>query len=270
MDAPSPAAAADALHVFTAFGPLHLLTAGVGMALLGALGWFARNLRGNPAEPRVRAALAIFALAYWISYNTWWNWHGLDPRTGLPLQACDISGLIAPFALLTLSRPLRATLYFWAFGFATQAYIQPTLTVGPAYILFWAFWTAHTTILACALYDLVALGFRPDWGDYGRALLASLVWAAAILPIDLWLRADYGFIGNPPPDLPVPAAVAALGPWPQRLIVMLLLAAAGFALLLAPWRMVRRHERASVKQHSKPPTSSRPRSACSGESLPRT
>jgi hypothetical integral membrane protein (TIGR02206 family) len=249
MDAPSPAT--DALHVFTAFGPLHVVTAGACTALLVALTWFAHGLRGKPAEPRVRAALAIFAIGYWVAYNTWWNWHGIDLRTGLPLQACDISGLLAPFALLTRSRPLRATLYFWAFGFATQAFIQPTLTVGPAYILFWAFWTAHTVILACALYDLAALGFRPNWGDYGFALLASLIWAAVVLPIDLALRADYGFIGNPPADLPVPPAVAALGPWPQRLVVIFILAAIGFALLLAPWLVVRRRGgRKPVGEHT--------------------
>ncbi len=240
MGAPAPAATSEAWHVFTAFGPLHLVAVGCCTALLAALAGLARGLRGSPREPHVRIALALFALAYRISYNMWWNWYGVDLRTGLPLQACDISGLVAPFALLTLRRPLRAMLYFWAFGFATQAYIQPMLTVGPAYLQFWAFWTAHTAILACALYDLVVLGFWPDWGDYRRALMASVLWGAAILPLDLALGANYGFIGNPPADLVVPAAVAALGPWPQRLIVMLILAAAGFALLLAPWRVVRR------------------------------
>jgi len=249
MDAAALPSASDALHVFTAFGELHLVTVSVCIALLAVLAWFGRGLRGAPREPHVRIALALAALAYWVAYNTWWNWHGIELRTGLPLQACDIGGLVAPFALLTQRRLLRAMLYFWAFGFATQAYIQPTLTVGPAYILFWAFWSAHTLILACALYDLVVLGFRPNWRDCGLALLASLVWAALVLPIDLLLGADYGFIGNPPADLPVPPAIAAFGPWPQRLIVIFLLVAAGFALLLVPWRATRRRrDVAAAKQ----------------------
>jgi hypothetical integral membrane protein (TIGR02206 family) len=240
MNAPDP------LHVFTAFGAMHLVAAGACTALLVVGAWCARGLRGRAREPGVRWALAIFALAYWIAYNTWWNWGGLDPRTGLPLQACDISGLIAPFALLTQNRTLRATLYFWAFGFATQAFIQPSLTVGPAFILFWAFWIAHTLILASALYDLVVLGLRPDWSDYGRALLAGAVWAAVVIPVDLMLGANYGFIGNPPPDIAMPPAVLALGPWPQRLLVMAALAALGFLLLLLPWRALRQRARASA------------------------
>jgi hypothetical integral membrane protein (TIGR02206 family) len=185
MDAVASSFASDTLHVFTPFGALHLPTVSVCVALLAALAWFGRDLRGSRGEPHARIALAVAGLAYWIAYNTWWNWHGIDLRTGLPLQACDVSGLVAPVALLTASRPLRAMLYFWAFGFATQAYIQPTLTAGPAYLLFWAFWGAHTLILAGAIYDLVVLGFRPDWRDYGRALLATLIWAAVVLSVDL-------------------------------------------------------------------------------------
>jgi hypothetical integral membrane protein (TIGR02206 family) len=250
MDTPIFATESDVLHVFTAFGALHLIITSICFVLLAVLAWCGRRLRGTPRESTARVALAVIALAYWVAYNTWWNWHGIDLRGGLPLQACDISGLLAPFALLTQSRPLRATLYFWAFGFATQAFIQPTLTVGPAFILFWAFWSAHTLILACAVYDLVVLGFRPDWRDYRGALLATLIWAAVVLPIDLLLRADYGFIGNPPADLPVPAAIAALGPWPQRLIIILILVAAGFALLLAPWLVARRRRNAVVEKQA--------------------
>ena len=246
MDASASSPAPDVLHVFTAFSAMHLVAAGACTALLVIGAWSARNLRGSAREPRVRWALALFALAYWIAYNTWWNWNGVDLRTGLPLQACDISGLLAPFALLTQNRTLRATLYFWAFGFATQAFIQPSLTVGPAYILFWAFWIAHTLILGCALYDLVVLGFRPGWGDYGRALLVGVIWAAAVVRIDLLLGANYGFIGDPPPDIAMPPAVLALGPWPQRLLVMAALAALGFLILLAPWLAVRGRARVST------------------------
>src|SRR5262249_4745671 len=154
------------------------LAAVAGCALvIVAIVFAGRAVADTPTEWRVRLTLALCALVYWFAYNTWWNWHGLDPVTGLPLQTCDVGGLIAPFALLTSNRWLRATLYFWAFAFATQAFIQPTLTVGPAQLLFWAFWSAHALILACALYDLIVLGFRPDWRDLGRAAIVTAAWA---------------------------------------------------------------------------------------------
>jgi len=95
--------------------------------------------------------------------------------------------------LLTLNRWLRSVLYFWTFAFATMAFIQPTLTQGPAHVVFWAFWLAHVVILACAVYDLAALGFRPGWSDFARAAAVAVGWAAVVLAIDLRLGANYGY-----------------------------------------------------------------------------
>src|SRR5262245_53556822 len=220
---------------FAPFGLVHLLVVGVCALLLGAIARLGPRLQGKPQEWRVRQALAIFALIYWVAYNTWWNWDGLDLRTGLPLQACDISGLVAPFALLTLNRWLRSLLYFWAFAFATQAFIQPTLTQGPAHVVFWPFWIAHTLILSCAIYDLAVLDSRPDWSAFPLPAILSVAYVAIVLPLNLWLGANYGFVGDPPAGTRIPPFLEAIGPWPQRLIGVFALAAVAFLAALAPW-----------------------------------
>src|SRR5262252_3079237 len=238
---------------FAPFGLTHLLAVCGCAAVLAAITMLARRPQSKEGEWRARRALAHFALLYWIAYNTWWNWNGVDLITGLPLQACDVSGLIAPFALLTLNRWLRAILYFWAFAFATQAFIQPTLTEGPAHVVFWAFWIAHVVIIACAIYDLAVLGFRPGWGDFARASIAGLAWAALALAVDIRLGANYGFIGNPPASVRIPPLVAAFGPWPQRLAIIAALAALAFLLALAPWLVVRRLRGPTPRSDSPPP-----------------
>ena len=75
--------------------------------------------------------------------------------------------------------------------------MQPALTAGPASLVFWAFWTAHTIIAACAVYDIGVLGFRPGWHDLGRAFAVSVAYVALMVPLNAWLGSDYGFIGNP-------------------------------------------------------------------------
>jgi hypothetical integral membrane protein (TIGR02206 family) len=165
------------------------------------------------------------------------NWNGIDLRTGLPLQICDINGLIAPLALLTGWRWARVTLYFWTAALTVQAFIQPALTDGPASLVFWAFRTAHTIIIACAVYDLAVLSFRPAWGDLGRATIVIAAYAAFIVPLDLELGADYAYLGNPPADIAIPPFIAALGPWPQRAIMLAALAPLGFVVVLLPWRI---------------------------------
>ncbi len=223
-------------EIFIPYTGLHALAVAVCALLIAAPAVLGRALQKD-GEVLLRRLLAALAVIYWIAYNTWWNWHGLDLRTGLPLQLCDVNGLIAPFALLTGRRWARATLYFWTAALTLQAFIQPALTLGPASLVFWAFWVAHTLIAACAVYDIVVRGFRPDWGDLGRVLIVSAVYVAVVAPINYWFSADYGFIGNPAVESEVPPFILMLGPWPQRAIILLALAAVGFVIVLLPWRI---------------------------------
>jgi hypothetical integral membrane protein (TIGR02206 family) len=231
-----------AWDVFVPYSALHVVTVAVCALLIAAPTLLGRALRSRAAkhgEAALRRMLAALAVACWLAYNVWWNRHGIDPRTGLPLQLCDINGLIAPLALVTGWRWARATLYFWTAALTLQAFIQPALTAGPASLVFWAFWTAHTLIVACAIYDVVVLGFRPDWSDFRRAFAASIAYVALVMPVDLWLGANYGFVGNPPPDVAVPPFVMMLGPWPQRALVLIALVPLGFVLVLLPWRIAK-------------------------------
>jgi hypothetical integral membrane protein (TIGR02206 family) len=224
--------------VFAPYGWLHGVTVLVCLVLIAAPSLFGRALQKN-GERALRYGLAASAVGVWLAYNIWYNWGGIDWQSGLPLQLCDINGLMAPFALVTGKRWARAALYFWTAALTVQAFIQPALIEGPARILFWAFWLSHTVIAACAVYDVVVRGFRPVWRDLGTAVIASLLYVAVIMPVDLWLGADYGFVGDPPAGISIPPFVDALGPWPQRAIILICLVPLGFVVVLVPWLIAR-------------------------------
>ena len=243
MNAPLNILAPGPWDSFAAYSGLHAVTLVVCLLLIAAPSLLGRTL-SKSGELGLRRALAALAVCYWLAYNIWWNWHGLDPRTGLPLQICDLNGLVAPLALLTGQRWARATLYFWTAALTLQAFIQPALTAGPTSLVFWAFWVAHTIIAACAVYDIAVLGFRPSWPDLGRAVAASAVYAVLVVPLDVWLGANYGFLGNPEDPSEVPPFVAALGPWPQRAIIVVAMSPLGFAVVLLPWLIAARCRRA--------------------------
>lgn len=226
--------------VFVPYSGLHLLSVSAAMAVVATAALVGRALRSKGAEAKLRCAIAVFAVYYFIAYNVWWNWKGIDVASSLPLQICDLNGVVAPLALWTRNRWARATLYFWAFALTLQAFIQPLLTAGPASPIFWAFWTGHTTVMVCAVYDVAVVGFRPDWRDLWRAISVSTLYFAVIMPVDLWLGANYGFIGNPAPAQRIPPFVAALGPWPRRVFILVALVALAFVLALAPWRLFKR------------------------------
>jgi hypothetical integral membrane protein (TIGR02206 family) len=226
-------------HAWEAFSPysaLHALAVAVCVPLIVAPAWLGRALRPD-REAMLRRMLAALAVGYWLAYNIWWNWNGIHLRTGLPLQLCDVNGLMAPLALVTGWRWARAALYFWTAALTLQAFIQPALSAGPASLVFWAFWTAHTIIAACAVYDIAVRGFRPGWGDLGGVLIVSALYLALVVPMNAWLGSDYGFVGNPSPDIEVPPFVLMLGPWPQRAIILVVLAVLGFVVVLLPWRV---------------------------------
>jgi hypothetical integral membrane protein (TIGR02206 family) len=241
VNAPPPGWQVFDPQVFVSYGWLHGLTVAICALLIAAPTLAGRALRKD-GERALRSMLCAAAVGYWLAYNFWiWRiWHGFDLRTGLPLHICDVNGLIAPLALLTGWRWARATLYFWTATLTVQAFIQPALIAGPASPVFWAFWAAHTIIAACALYDIVVRGFRPTWPDLGRALAVSAAYLALVVPVNLRLGADYGYVGNPAADILVPPFVLMLGPWPQRAIVLIALAALGFAVALLPWRLAAR------------------------------
>jgi uncharacterized membrane protein YwaF len=68
--------------------------------------------------------------------------------------------------------------------------------------------------------------------------VASAAYVAVVLPIDLMLGANYGFVGQSKPLNP--SIVDLLGPWPERLLIIVPLAALAMLLVLLPWLLARR------------------------------
>jgi hypothetical integral membrane protein (TIGR02206 family) len=227
----------DSWTTFVPYSGFHVFTVCVCLLLIAVL--VAAGRRLSTQETAMRWTLGIFALPYWLSYNVWWNRNGFDPAIGLPLHICDLNGVIAPLALLTLNPWLRATLYFWAFALASQAFIQPALAAGPALPLFWWFWAQHTIILGYAIFDVMVLSFRPGWQDLRRAYIVTVIYVCFVVPFDIYFDADYGYLGNLPADK-IPPFVAALGPWPTRAFILAALVAVAFLIVALPWQLTPR------------------------------
>jgi len=230
---------------FTPFSAAHAI---VFIACAGAmLALITLGLRARPSPPAAlrvhRAWLAIVAAVQVANLVYFALPRNLNPGTSLPLHICDLAGLVAFFALATPLRVLRAVLYYWGLGLSTQAFVTPTVDTGPDTFKFYLFFASHVTIVASALYDVVVLRFRPTWRDYGLITLVSLIYLALILPFDLALGFNYGYVGDTRPERPT--LIDRLGPWPLRLLWMFLISQALFAALTALWMLPvarRRHD----------------------------
>ena len=231
----------DAFRPFT-------LTHGLVLAGIAALTWLAishgRAQHDDAAPTTFEKRLAVLNLLAWLAAHGWWQ---LPPRFDaaftLPLQMCHLASLVASFALLTRRRALRTVLYFWGFGLCTQALLTPGISDPPSSIWFWAFWFLHGFVMMAAIYDLAVLRYHPAWRDFGVACASSAAYFVIALAVNIQIGSNYGFVGDSKPG--TPSIVDLLGPWPQRLLLIVPLAAAVLALLMAPWVLLRRASRLS-------------------------
>lgn len=219
---------------FQNFSMLHLLTVcgfGVLWALLAGVG---RMVAGSVLESHWRSGLCVSLAVAWAVAN------GVQLAPGyfvaasnLPLQACDLAGILAPLALWRRTRLLLGVLYFWGVGFSVQAILTPDLAEGPAQAEFWMFWVPHANLTGAACYALVVERFRPGWRECLQAYGLAVLYLVFILPFDLVTGFNYGYVG--PQTLEQPTLLDALGPWPWRIAGMMAVALTGFVLLLLPW-----------------------------------
>lgn len=224
------------MQTFQPFSLTHAAVLAGFVALTTVAVMLRRRWRDTPRAQRLDRSLAALAFPACLAVNTWpllpghfdWGW-------SLPLHVCDVATLCVPFALATHHRPVRALLYFWGLGLSTQGFITPDLRDGPAKLGFWMFWLAHYSVVGGAIYDVAGRGFRPTWTDYRTSLVAGLAYVALVLVIDVRLGVNYGYVGPGKPGQP--SIVDALGPWPWRVGVMIVLGAAATALLMLPWEI---------------------------------
>jgi hypothetical integral membrane protein (TIGR02206 family) len=223
---------------FRAFSAHHvvvvLVCAGVmlSLCLLGRR-WM-RQDRTRPRERRLRVAWAVFIAAWQVAAQAWWLLPGnfvLDKS--LPLHVCDIAAMLAPVALLTGWRAARTIVWFWGVGLSTQAFFTPVLAEGCADPEYWLFWVGHTQIVGTAAYLAAVMGYRPSWRDLALATSLSLLYAGAMVALNVSLGTNYGYVGPSKPERPT--VIDALGPWPGRVTWLCLIGTGAMALTWVPF-----------------------------------
>ena len=226
-------------EVFHPFGVHHAIVFIICAALMTLAAWLGARNRGTRLERDCRLLWCGGIIAWQASSIVYYATRepfSLD--AALPLQICDLAAWVAALALLSPWRWPRTMLYFWGIGLSTQAFFTPILRVGPSHADYWFFWINHLQIVGSAVYDIAVRGYRPRWRDWAAGFGLTLVYAAAVTPLNLSFKLNLGFIGDSTPTNPTLAD--ALGPWPLRVLWITLIAAAGYAVMVAVWRIRRR------------------------------
>jgi hypothetical integral membrane protein (TIGR02206 family) len=219
--------------IFVMGSPTHwmilLLTALSCFALL-ALGRAAARRGASAGFDRCLAAALLLVWVAMVASNLLPGRLRLD--RSLPLHICGLVGLLAPLALLTGWRPLRAVVYFWGLGLCSQSFVLPVMWRGYSQAEFCLFWAFHIGIVAAAVVEIGVRGYRPCWRDWQQAMLAIAAYAVTMAAVDAWLHVNYGFVG--PAEISQLSAIRRFGDWPARVPRLVIASWSVMALLALP------------------------------------
>lgn len=228
---------------FAPYSVAHLAAALVSAGVIAAWVALGRRARDNaPREALVRGVGAGVMLMGQALMQLYWSLPArFEWETTLPLHACDLSAWLAPAALLGPWRWLRLMLVFWGLGFATQAFVQPTLEDGPDELQFYFYWLNHATSIAAAAYLIAVAKVRPVFREFIAAVSLTGVWTLAMAALNWRTGWNYMFVG---PTLPgKPTVLDALGPWPWRIPVIMGIGTGVFWLIWAAFWVRSAYER---------------------------
>lgn len=224
-----------------AFTPMHAAAVAIFGSMIIGSSVLGLRWRGTRREPILRCTWAGLMLAFLLSASAFYMFSGdYDRGFAYPLQVCDLLGFVACLALLLSVRWFKTLTIFLGLGLGTQAFITPVLKNGPVYLHFWYFWLGHTAIVGSGVYLIIVDRYRPRAVDWGLSLLSLAAYVGVVLPLDIAMGWNYGFVGNVPrkPDAE-PTVIDLLGDWPQRVYMLGLLAVVVTGLIFALFEIPR-------------------------------
>jgi hypothetical integral membrane protein (TIGR02206 family) len=182
--------------------------------------------------------LGVAMLALWLCYNAYYFFPGnFRWDVSLPLHVCDILGPVSAIALMVSNRKSRALLYFCGLTLAGQAIATPTGNQDPEALRFWLYWLLHVGVIAFSVFDLTVRGYRPNFSDLCWVVLFDVAYVALVTPLNVAFGWNYGYLGDSRPD--AATAVDMLGPWPERVFIMLAVVVVLQVTMLCPWLVYR-------------------------------
>jgi hypothetical integral membrane protein (TIGR02206 family) len=218
---------------FRSFTPTHLLI--LGLFLLGcavAVGWGRRH-RGTAAEQGRRRALAAAIVLFAVPMQLYQLTPGVwDLDSSLPIQLCDLSWMVAVWALWSKHPWATALTYYWGLSITTQAIVTPSLDQEFPDPRFVGFWGMHLLIVWAAVCLTWGFGVRPTWGSYRVAVVATALWAAAVFAFNAAADTNYGYLNSKPSSA---SLLSLLGPWPWYVLAEIAIVCVGWAAMTWPW-----------------------------------
>jgi hypothetical integral membrane protein (TIGR02206 family) len=202
----------------------------------------AARLRPGPWATTAARSLAVVLVgaevAWWI-YLVATHANRAELAYALPFQLCDAAIFVSALALWLRQQLLVEVTYFWGLAGTIQAIITPDLPEHFPAFPFIQYYVAHGGVVAAALLLVVGLGQWPRRRSLLWVVPLTIVYTAFVGLLDATTGADYMFLRAKPGST---TALGLLGPWPWYIGWAALVGLALFAILDAPFRVLRRSQ----------------------------
>src|SRR5260370_5718965 len=202
----------------------------------------AARLRPGPWTTTAARSLAMVLVgaevAWWI-YLLATHANRAELAYAFPFQLCDAAIFVSAVELWFRQQLLVEVTYFWGLAGTIQAIITPDLPEHFPAFPFLQYYVAHGGVVAAALLLVAGLGQWPRRRSLLWVVPLTIVYTAIVGLLDATPGADYMFLRAKPGSSP---ALDLLGPWPWYIGCAALVGLALFAILDAPFRVLRRSE----------------------------
>ncbi len=222
---------------FTLFGVAHFLTLAVVLCVSLIVCYVARLNRAH----RLVFPFALFLIVHEM-FKIWFS-IGVDGRPwqqSLPLDLCRLNAFLCAYLLIHRSYRVFEVSYFWAMAGSVSALMTPNIQVGFPDVRYLSFITGHASGVLAVLYAIFGFGFLPRLRSLGIALLVTAVYSVAVGAVNYLLDTNYLFLRAKPEAASV---LDLLGPWPQYLLGLAVIAVLGSGLCYLPFAMIARFRR---------------------------
>ena len=200
----------------------------------------AARIRPGPwttSAARSLAVVLIGAEVGWWIYLVATHANQADLAYALPFQLCDAAIFVSAVALWLRQQLLVEVTYFWGLAGTIQAIITPDLPQHFPTFPFIQYYVAHGGVVAAALLLVVGLGQWPRRQALLWVVPLTLAYTAFVGLLDATTGADYMYLRAKPGSA---TPLDLLGPWPWYIGWAALVGLALFAILDAPFRILRR------------------------------
>lgn len=224
----------ESIEPFIRWSPSHWAVLAVTVIAAAGFLWIGskQGLRGRRILCRALAVIVALELAgeyIWRAcsdaYGPW--------KDNLPLHFCSFMGIVSVYALWKRSHWACSVVYFGVLAASIQGLLTPALEAGFPSMAFFLFFLSHSLLFLSALSIPVLLGWRARRWDDVRSLLLMDAYVLCIIPINLWLGANYGYTQGSPVE---GCLLDYLGPAPWYYLWLQLPALGLFRLMLLPVR----------------------------------